>query len=124
PQDDDRVGSFLAPPGGGGYLADTLERHAGRAVTDRRRRVNTAADAIGNGHGEALRFAGCVRKTVDNRITSFGQDTSSPFDGFLDRGRAARNRSYWAVFDLVIEKPCFAENAGIFCLRNLVTFDR
>ena len=92
-------------------------------MTDRSRCIDAAADPVGNGHGNALGFAGRIRQAVDDRVPRVGQDLGGPLYRVLQAGRPAFNEGHGAVLDMVVEEPGFAEDASVFRLGDSVAFD-
>ena len=93
-------------------------------MTNRRRRVDAAADAVSDGDGHALCLAGGVGEAVDNWIAGIGQDLSRALDSLVQRRRLSLDQRNRPLLDVMVEKPRFTEDAGVLGLGDLVVFDR
>src|SRR5262249_58870729 len=89
------------------------EGQARRAVAARRGRVHAAADAVGDGDGDALRLAGRVGQAVDDGVARVGQDRGRLRDGLVQRRGLAADQGDGPVLDVVVEEPRLAEDAGV-----------
>ncbi len=119
----DEVGPVLDLAERAGDFADALKRHAAGAVAHGRRRVDAAADAVGNGHGHALGLAGGVGKAVDNRISCLEENACGFLHRLIERRRFAADCRHGPLLDVVIEEPRLAQNAGVLGPDDAVVLD-
>jgi hypothetical protein len=123
PPEDDEVGPVLHLAERAGHLADALERHAARPVADRGGRIDAAADAVGDGDGDALRLAGRVGKAVDDRVARLREDARRPLDRLVERRGLPFDGRHGAILDVVVEEPRLAEDARVLGLGDVVVLD-
>jgi vancomycin resistance protein YoaR len=119
----DQVGPVLDFAQRAGHLADALEGHSRWTMAHRRRRIDATADAVGDGHGDALRLAGGVRKAINDGVFRIDQDSRGEVDRGIEVRRLPLDRRHRPFLDMVIEEPCLAQHAGVLRLGDVVPFD-
>ncbi len=74
------------------HFADSGKRGSRNAVADAGSRIDGRSQPIGDGDGDALRFAGAVAEAKNERVLRRSENAGSLFDRLLERDRTTVDR--------------------------------
>ena len=86
-------------------------------------RVDRSLDPIGDTDGDSLCFTRRIAKTVNDWVLATREDLGSSIVALFEGCGFAIDHAAWSIFNTVIQKPSFAQNAGSLGFDDMVVFD-